>query len=57
MSKTRPGFTVMPRKMLYYVFLGLPGGSDGKEFAYNVGNPGLIPESGRSSGEGNGNPL
>ena len=25
--------------------------------AYNVGDPGLIPGSGRSSGEGNGNPL
>ena len=25
--------------------------------AYNVGDPGSIPESGRSSGEGNGNPL
>ena len=24
---------------------------------YNAGDPGLIPESGRSSGEGNGNPL
>ena len=34
-----------------------PGGSDGKASAYNVGDPGLIPGSGRSSGEGNGNPL
>jgi len=25
--------------------------------AYNAGDPGLIPESGRSPGEGNGNPL
>ena len=24
---------------------------------YNVGDPGLIPGSGRSPGEGNGNPL
>ena len=32
-------------------------GSDGKASAYNVGDPGLIPGSGRSSGEGNGNPL
>ena len=32
-----------------------PGGSDGK--AYNAGDTGLIPGSGRSSGEGNGNPL
>ena len=34
-----------------------PGGSDGKESACNVGNLGLIPESGRSPGEGNGNPI
>ena len=31
--------------------------SDGKEPAYNAGDPGLIPGSGRSPGEGNGNPL
>ena len=37
--------------------LGFPGGSDGKESACNVGDPGLIPGSGRSPGEGNGNPL
>ena len=35
----------------------IPGGSDAKETAYNVGDPGSIPVSGRSSGEGNGNPL
>ena len=35
----------------------LPGGSDGKESACSVGDPGLIPGSGRSPGEGNGNPL
>ena len=34
-----------------------PGGSDGKASAYNAGDPGSIPGSGRSSGEGNGNPL
>ena len=37
--------------------VGFPGGSDGKESAYNVGDPGLIPGSGRSPGEGNGSPL
>ena len=37
--------------------MGLPGGSDGKESACNVGDPGSIPGSGRSPGEGNGNPL
>ena len=34
-----------------------PGGSDGKESACNEGDLGLIPGSGRSPGEGNGNPL
>ena len=34
-----------------------PGGSDGKASVYNVGDPGSIPGSGRSPGEGNGNPL
>ena len=33
------------------------GGLDGKEFACNVGDLGSIPESERSPGEGNGNPL
>ena len=34
-----------------------PGGSDGKASAYNVGDPGSIPGSGRSPGEGSGNPF
>ena len=33
------------------------GGSDGKASAYNAGDPGSIPGSGRSPGEANGNPL
>ena len=36
---------------------GFPGGSDGKESACSAGDLGLIPELGRSPGEGNGNPL
>ena len=36
---------------------GFPGGSDGKESACSVGDLGSIPGSGRSPGEGNGNPL
>ena len=36
---------------------GFPGGSEGKESAYNAGVPGLIPGSVRSPGKGNGNPL
>ena len=39
--------------MLY----GFPGGSEVKASAWNVGDQGSIPGSGRSSGEGNGNPL
>ena len=53
---------------IYYIFFwgitdnitlysGFPGGSEGKASAYNVGSLGLIPGSGRSPGEGNGNPL
>ena len=33
------------------------GGSDGKESACNAGDPGLIPGLGKSSEEGNSNPL
>ena len=39
------------------VFLGLPGGSTGKESACNVGDLGLIPGLGRSPGEGKDYPL
>ena len=37
--------------------VGLPSGSVGKESTCNAGDLGLIPESGRSTGKGNGNPL
>ena len=37
--------------------MGFLGGSDGKESACNVGDPGLIPGSRRSSGERNDYPL
>ena len=36
---------------------GFPCGSEGKESACNAEDPGSIPGSGRSLGEGNGNPL
>ena len=39
------------------VFLGFPGGSDGKESACNAGDLGLILWLGRSPGEGKGYPL
>ena len=35
----------------------LPGGSEVKASVCNAGDPSLIPGSGRSPGEGNGNPL
>ena len=46
----------------FYAFSGsyrmdFPGGSDGKVSAYSAGDPGSVPGSGRSPGEGNGNPL
>ena len=37
--------------------MGFPGSSAGKESACNAGDPGLIPGSGRSAGEGIGYPL
>ena len=37
--------------------MDFPGGSDRKASVYNVGDLGSIPGSGRSAGEGNGNPL
>ena len=37
--------------------LGLPGGSVVKNPPANARDPGSIPGSGRSPGEGNGNPL
>ena len=39
------------------VFLGFPGGSDGKESAGNMGDLGSIPGLGKSPGEGTGYPL
>ena len=37
--------------------MGFPGGPDSEESACNTGDPGSIPGSGRSPGEGNGYPL
>ena len=37
--------------------MGIPSGSDGKASACNAGDLCSIPGSGRSPGEGNGNPL
>ena len=40
-----------------FKYVSIPCGSDGKESACSEGDPGSIPGSGRSPGEGNGNPL
>ena len=42
---------------LYLLLIGLSWWLSGKESAYNAGDPGSISGSGRSPGEGNGNPL
>ena len=44
-------------RALTTVLTATGGGADGKACACNVGDPGSIPGSGRSPGEGNGNPL
>ena len=53
MLSFKPAFS-LSSYMCYYT---IPGGSDGKVSAYNVGDLGSIPGSGRSPGKGNGNPL
>ena len=50
------GQTELVTKLLSQ-FKGFTGGSDSKESAYNVGDPGSIPGLGRSPREGNGYPL
>jgi len=48
------GFVFLFCLLFRWIF---PSSSDSKASAYNVGDPGPIPGSGRSPGEGNGNPL
>ena len=45
------------KKDWFQCHMGFPSGSDCNESACNAGDPGLIPGSGRSSGEGNGYPV
>ena len=60
--KTREEYTYLKLQLSKNVlkkkkwYLGFPGSLDGKESACNA-DLGSIPESGRSPGEGNGNPL
>ena len=50
--------TILPFILaLVIVSLGFPCSSVGKESACSAGDWGLIPELGRSPGEGSGNPL
>ena len=56
-SKTHIETSTTKWKIIATTTLGFPGGSDGKASAYNVGDLSSIPGLGRSSGEGNGNPL
>ena len=48
---------ILPSNARGAVLIPFPGGSDGKTSAYNAGDLGSILGLGRSSGEGNGNPL
>ena len=48
-----PCFSFLPSSCQH----SFPDGSDGKESAWNTRDLGSIPGSGRSPGEGNGNPL
>ena len=43
--------------MQLYINLDFPGGSDSKTSVYDAGDPGSIPELGRSPGGGHDNPL
>ena len=55
MNKT--GRSEIESKKYLLLSYDFPGGSEGKTSACNVGYLGSIPGSGRSPGEGNGNPL
>ena len=54
-QQANSNYNTIPTKLSQW--LDFPGGSDGKASVYNVGDLGSIPGSGRSPGEGNGNPL
>ena len=52
-----PSLGTIPMEYVPYLFWDLPGGSDSKESAYNAEDTGSSPGSGKSPGQGNGNPL
>ena len=49
--------TSLPELVIVYFIWGFPHGSVVKNLLANAGDTGLIPGSGRSPGEGNGNLL
>ena len=53
-NKLRREIVIIP---FYRLKKGLPSWLDSKESLCSAGNPGLVPELGRSPGEGNGNRL
>ena len=53
-SLSSPSGTLIMQMLVHLI---LSCGSDSKASAYNAGDPGSIPGSGSSPGEGNGNPL
>ena len=56
-SGEQPGDSVICIHVSILPQQDFPCGSDGKASAYNAGDSGSIPESRKSPGEGNGNPL
>ena len=57
MRKYKPQITLQKKNHRTGFGPSLSEYSDGKSSAYNAGDPGSIPGSGSSPGEGNGNPL
>ena len=63
MNETNHIYLLYLRKRAWFLFLfflifsSFPGGSEVKASAWNAGDPGSIPGSGRSPGKGNGSPL
>ena len=51
------GWSCVPSLLFTWDQSMVGAGSEVKAFACNVGDLGSTPESGRSAGEGNGNPL
>ena len=47
----------MEQNKNFFKKMGFPGGLEGNASTCNEGDPGSIPELGRSPGEGNGIPL